>query len=143
MPNIKSAKKRVSVIARRKEENRFVKSTMTTMIKNFRKVVAVDCAKAEALLSDIVSYINSAKSKGVIHSNNASRKVARLNLLLNKEKAKKAEPVAEIKAVAKEVAPKEEPAKKPAVKKSATKKPATKTAEKPAVKKATKVASEK
>ncbi len=139
MPNIKSAKKRVSVIARRKEENRFVKSTMTTMIKNFRKVVAVDCAKAEALLSDIVSYINSAKSKGVIHSNNASRKVARLNLLLNKEKAKKAEPVAEIKAVAEEVAPKEEPA----VKKSATKKPATKTAEKPAVKKATKVASEK
>ncbi len=90
MPNIKSAKKRVSVIARKKKENRYVKSTMATMIKNFRALVAVDAEKAEKLLSDIVSYIDSAKSKGVIHKNNASRKVARLNLLLNKAKIKEA-----------------------------------------------------
>lgn len=91
MPNIKSAKKRVSVIARRREENRYIKSTMSTMIKNFKAVVANDADKAGSMLSDIVSYINSAKSKGVIHQNNASRKVARLNLMLNKAKAKQSE----------------------------------------------------
>lgn len=87
MPNIKSAKKRVLVSARRKEENRYVKSTMATMIKNFRVVVGQDVQKAEAMLVDITSYIDSAKSKGVIHANTASRKIARLNLLLNKAKA--------------------------------------------------------
>ncbi len=87
MPNIKSAKKMVLVSARRKEENRYVKSTMATMIKNFRVVVGQDVQKAEAMLVDITSYIDSAKSKGVIHANTASRKIARLNLLLNKAKA--------------------------------------------------------
>ena len=76
MPNIKSAKKRVLVSARRKEENRYVKSTMATMIKNFRVVVGQDVQKAEAMLVDITSYIDSAKSKGVIHANTASRKIA-------------------------------------------------------------------
>ncbi len=93
MPNIKSAKKRVLVSARKKEENRYVKSTMATMIKNFRVAVAQDTSKAEAMLVDITSYIDSAKSKGVIHANTASRKIARLNLLLNK--AKVAEPAKE------------------------------------------------
>ena len=87
MPNIKSAKKRVLVSDRKKEENRYVKSTMATMIKNFRVVVGQDVKKAEAMLVDITSYIDSAKSKGVIHANTASRKIARLNLLLNKAKA--------------------------------------------------------
>lgn len=86
MPNIKSAKKRVLVSDRKKEENRYVKSTMATMIKNFRVVVGQDVKKAEAMLVDITSYIDSAKSKGVIHANTASRKIARLNLLLNKAK---------------------------------------------------------
>ena len=86
MPNIKSAKKRVLVSDRKKEENRYVKSTMATMIKNFRVVVGQDAQKAETMLVDITSYIDSAKSKGVIHANTASRKIARLNLLLNKAK---------------------------------------------------------
>lgn len=87
MPNIKSAKKRVLVINRRREENRYVKSTMATMIKKFRATVNTDVVKAEGMLRDIISYIDSAKSKGVIHANNASRKVSRLNLMLNKAKA--------------------------------------------------------
>ena len=84
MPNIKSAKKKVSVIARRKQENRYVKSTMATMIKNFREAVKTDVAKAEGMLKDIISYIDSAETKGVIHKNNASRKISRLNTLLFK-----------------------------------------------------------
>ena len=86
MPNIKSAKKIVSVIARRKQENRYVKSTMATMIKNFREAVKTDVAKAEEMLKDIISYIDSAETKGVIHKNNASRKISRLNTLLFKAK---------------------------------------------------------
>lgn len=127
MPNIKSAKKRVSVIARRKKENRYVKSTMATMIKNFRSLVAVDAEKAEKLLSDIVSYINSAKTKGVIHKNNASRKVARLNLLLNKAKIKE-NPEEEI--VEKTNKPEESPIKDKPTEKSEKPEKATEKTEK-------------
>ena len=114
MPNIKSAKKRVSVIERRKQENRYVKSTMATMIKNFRATVKVDTAKAEAMLKDVISYIDSAQTKGVIHKNNASRKVARLNTLLYKAKGEVAQPEVKVEAeVAQEpVAVEEKPAKK-------------------------------
>ncbi|NCB48663.1 MAG: 30S ribosomal protein S20 [Clostridia bacterium] len=140
MPNIKSAKKRVSVIARRREENRYIKSTMSTMIKNFKAVVANDANKAGSMLNDIVSYINSAKSKGIIHQNNASRKVARLNIMLNKAKnkepeiveVKKAEVVEEkpastvAKAPAKKVVKKAEPKKAVTAKKVQSKKPVTK-----------------
>jgi len=113
MPNIKSAKKRVSVLARRKQENRYVKSTMATMIKNFREAVKTDVAKAESMLKDIVSYIDSAESKGVIHKNNASRKISRLNTLLFKAKNQEPtvvaeEPAKEVKEEVKE----EKPAKK-------------------------------
>lgn len=109
MPNIKSAKKRVSVTERRHEENRYVKSTMATMVKKFRLACEQEPQKAEEMLNDIVSYIDSAASKGVIHQNTASRKVARLNLLLNKAKAEAKEPAKE-----------EAPAKK-ATKKAASK----------------------
>jgi len=110
MPNIKSAKKRVSVLARRKQENRYVKSTMATMIKNFRETVKTDVVKAEEMLKDIISYIDSAETKGVIHKNNASRKVSRLNLMLNKAKAEKNEVKEEV--VVEEVKATEETAEK-------------------------------
>ena len=39
MANIKSAKKRINTIQRRREENRYVKATISTMIKKFRKLI--------------------------------------------------------------------------------------------------------
>ena len=111
MPNIKSAKKKVSVIARRKQENRYVKSTMATMIKNFREAVKVDVAKAEGMLKDIISYIDSAQTKGVIHKNTASRKISRLNIMLNKAKNANVEVAAE-EVVAEPVQEEVKPAKK-------------------------------
>ena len=102
MANIKSAKKRINTNKREKNENRFVKSTLATMVKNFRKLLAEGNVKeAEAKLNDTVAYINSACSKGVIHKNNANRKVARLNLALNKAKAEQAPAVAPVKATKK------------------------------------------
>lgn len=128
MPNIKSAKKRVSVIARRREENRLVKSTMATMVKKYRLACLNDVNEAEAMLKDLISYIDSAKSKGVIHPNTASRKISRLTVMLNKAKAttpeaKEAEKVEEV------VEAKVEEVEAPAKKTTRAKKTATKKAE--------------
>lgn len=139
MPNIKSAKKRVLVISRRREENRYVKSTMATMIKKFRVAVSTDVVKAEAMLRDIISYIDSAKSKGVIHANNASRKISRLNLMLNKAKANAPSKVAEsTEEIA--VDAKEEKVEKKARTTKKTASQEEKVEKKPAAKKVTKKA---
>lgn len=135
MPNIKSAKKKVLVINRRKQENKYVKATIATMTKNFRATVKDDVAKAEVMLKDIISYIDSAKSKGVIHANNASRKIARLNILLDKAKKQNVEPAKEEKVEEKK-AEVIEKVEKPIEKKTAAKKTAVK--KEPAEKKATK-----
>ena len=39
MANIKSAKKRISTIDRRNAENKYVKATLSTYIKKFRKMI--------------------------------------------------------------------------------------------------------
>ena len=87
------------------------------------------------MLNEIISYIDSAKSKGVIHKNNASRKVSRLNLMLNKAKlnsstkqAEKVEEVAEPKQEVKEEK-KATRTKKEAEAKTETKKKASKKSE--------------
>lgn len=140
MANIKSAKKRINTNKREKNENRYVKSTLATMVKNFRKLLAEGkVSEAEAKLSDTVAYINSACSKGVIHKNNANRKVARLNLALNKAKASQAPAVAPVKVAKKveaEKVEKVEEVKAEPVKKT-TKKVAEKTETKTTTKKAT------
>lgn len=90
MPNIKSAKKRVEVIERRKTENRLVKSRLATAIKKFRATVATSVEDTEKMLPDVIALIDSAASKTVIHKNAADRKKARLNLLLDKARQPKA-----------------------------------------------------
>ena len=62
---------------------------MKTYIKRAVQVIeAKDKEHLDELLKRAVSYIDKAASKGVIHPNNASRKVARLskraNVLSNK-----------------------------------------------------------
>ena len=142
MANIKSAKKRIKVINRQKAENKFVKATIATYTKKFRALVAEgNLVEAEAKLKETISLIDSAESKGVLHKNNASRKVARLTYALSQakgavqtEEPKKAEKVAEPKKVEakKEVAAEEKPAKKTTTRKATTKK--AETEEKPAKK---------
>ena len=88
MANIKSAKKRISTIDRRNAENKYVKSTMSTMIKKFRKLIEEGkTEEAEKYSKEVYSYIDSACSKGVIHKNAASRKVGRLAAAMYKAKA--------------------------------------------------------
>lgn len=87
MANIKSAKKRISVNARQRKENRFFKATVNTYTKKFRKLIAENnLVEAEKVLTETISLIDSAASKGVFHKNNASRKVSRLTSALHKAK---------------------------------------------------------
>ncbi|MDR2938751.1 MAG: 30S ribosomal protein S20 [Clostridiales bacterium] len=85
MANIKSAKKRVKVIAKKTLRNKMIKSSTKTAIK---KVVAAcnnnNKPEAQASLIEAVSKIDKACSKGVYHKNNASRKKSRLTKLVNK-----------------------------------------------------------
>ncbi len=85
MANIKSAKKRINTIARKREENRLVRNSLRTQIKKYKKALAnKDLEQAQILLKETISKIDSAKSKGVIHKNNASNKVARLSSAFDK-----------------------------------------------------------
>ncbi|MBR1685533.1 MAG: 30S ribosomal protein S20 [Clostridia bacterium] len=78
MPNIKSAKKRVKVSAKKALQNRMVKNGMRTSVKKFNTALAADAANAGAQLSKTTSAIDKAAAKGVIHKNAANRKKARM-----------------------------------------------------------------
>ena len=72
---------------RRNKENRFVKATLSTKVKKFRKMLEEGkVAEAETYSKEVYSYIDSACSKGVIHKNAASRKIGRLASALYKAK---------------------------------------------------------
>ena len=85
MANIKSAKKRILVNARRAERNKAIRSRVKTMIKKVEAAVAAgDKVKAQAQLPLAVKEIYMACSKGVYHKNTAARKVSRITKLVNK-----------------------------------------------------------
>lgn len=84
MANHKSALKRIRQTAKRTERNRHVRSTMRTHIKRVRVAVEAgdkDLAQQELLLA--IRKIDKAASKGVIHRNQAGRRVSRLTKLVN------------------------------------------------------------
>lgn len=85
MANIKSAKKRINVIAKKTLQNKIIKSQVKSATKKL--VTAVDSndtnlAKEE--LTNVISTIDKAAKKGVFHKKNASRKISRLSKMVNK-----------------------------------------------------------
>jgi small subunit ribosomal protein S20 len=85
LANIKSAKKRILVIETKTLRNKMIKSKIKTLTKNVESAVLDgDKAKAEAALKVATSEISKAASKGIYHKNNASRKISRLTLAVNK-----------------------------------------------------------
>ena len=85
LANIKSAQKRILVIAKKTERNKAIKSKVKTMIKKVDAAVAArDKELAKANLTLAVSEIDSACSKGVMHKNTAARRVSRLTNSVNK-----------------------------------------------------------
>ena len=84
MPNIKSAKKRVLVIAKKTQQNKAVKSALKTQIKKFLACVSEgNKEEATKLYPETVSAIDSAVTKGILHKNNAANKKAKLAKKLN------------------------------------------------------------
>ena len=85
MANIKSAKKRIKVTETRTMRNKAIRSKVKTAIKKVDAAVAVGNKElANEQLRLAIAEIDKACSKGVYHKNNASRKVSRLTLAVNK-----------------------------------------------------------
>lgn len=85
MANIKSAKKRILVDRRNAERNKAIKSTVKTAIKKVDAAIAAnDKAAATESLKAAITEIDKAASKGVFHKKNASRKISRLTVAVNK-----------------------------------------------------------
>ncbi|MCI8596359.1 MAG: 30S ribosomal protein S20 [Clostridia bacterium] len=90
MPNIKSAKKRVLIIAKKNEQNRAYKTRMNHAIKKFNNAIDVnDIEGAEKLLPETMSVIDQTASKGVIHKNQAANKKSALAKRLSDVKSGK------------------------------------------------------
>jgi len=88
MANIKSAKKRITVIQAHTLKNRRIKNSLKAVLKNFYKALeAKDFATAKEKLGLAEKKLMKAASKNVIHKNAASRKVSRMTKALNKAQA--------------------------------------------------------
>lgn len=80
MANTRSAKKMVRKIARQTEVNTTRRSRMRTFIRRVEEAIASgDQSAARDALSKAEPIIMRASGKNIIHKNNASRKVSRLN----------------------------------------------------------------
>jgi len=85
MANIKSAKKRISVIDRKTARNRRIKNHLKTILKNFDLAIeAGDKKLAKEKLQLAEKKLMQAAAKGTVHKNAASRKVSRLTKKFNK-----------------------------------------------------------
>jgi small subunit ribosomal protein S20 len=87
MPNIKSAKKRVKVSAKKHDSNNLFTASMKTAIKKVEKL-AKDTTKdvADKILSVASKKIDKALSKGLVHKNYAARQKSRLTKKVNEMK---------------------------------------------------------
>jgi small subunit ribosomal protein S20 len=84
MANIKSAKKRINIIAKKTARNRRVKAHLKTIVKNFDAAVTegnLDAAKEKLTLAG--KRFMQAAAKGTIHKNAASRKISRITKKFN------------------------------------------------------------
>lgn len=85
MPHHKDAIKRLKQNEKRRERNRHFRSRMRNQIKRVRSAVEegnVELAQSE--LRNAMSIIHRNASKGVIHRNQAARRISRLNKAVKK-----------------------------------------------------------
>ena len=123
MPNIKSAKKRVLVNAKKTEQNKAIRSAVKTEMKKVDLLIKEGkLEEAKAALSNAFKAIDSACSKNIYHANNASNKKAKLAKKV--DAAIKVAPAVEVVEAA------------PVVEEKVEEAPAKKTTRKPRAKKA-------
>ncbi|MEE0776353.1 MAG: 30S ribosomal protein S20 [Bacillota bacterium] len=84
MPNIKSAAKRVKVAEVRRMRNMAAKSRIKTATKKYKAAVeAGNKEQAQPLLKDLISLLDKAAGKKLIHKNAAARKKSKLQKAFN------------------------------------------------------------
>lgn len=84
MANIKSAKKRIKVLAKKTNNNRIRKSIIKTAEKKFLEAVeAGDKDLALERFKSVEKVIDKAAAKNILHKNAAARKISRLAKKLN------------------------------------------------------------
>lgn len=83
MPNIKSAKKRVKVIAAKTLQNKTVKSNLKTVLKNANAAIENNAENKAEVVNVAIKKIDQACAKGIMHKNCASRKKSQLATKLN------------------------------------------------------------
>ena len=83
LPNIKSAKKRVKVIAVKTLKNKAANSQLKTQIKKANAAIDSNAGDREAAVRAAVKKIDQAAAEGILHKNNAARKKAALARKLN------------------------------------------------------------
>lgn len=81
MANIKSAKKRVLVQAKREARNKACRSNLKTVIKQANAAIAANAENKDAMVKAAVKKIDQACAKGIIHKNCAARKKSTLAAL--------------------------------------------------------------
>ena len=86
MPNIKSAKKSVKVIATKTARNKAAKSALRTAIKKANVAIEASAADKDVVVREAVKKIDQAAAKGIIHKNTAARKKSAFALKLNESK---------------------------------------------------------
>ena len=93
MPNIKSAIKRVSTNAKKNEQNKMQMSAVKTAIKKINATIdSNNIEEAEKMLPELMSVLDKAVVKGLMHKNTAANKKSGI-----------AKRIADIKAGKKEV----------------------------------------
>ena len=83
MPNIKSAKKRVKVIATKTLQNKAANSALKTEVKKAVAAIESNSENKEQAVRTAVKKIDQAAAKGIMHRNTAARKKAALGRKLN------------------------------------------------------------
>ena len=128
MPIIKSAKKRVKVANKAAVRNSKTKRSLKTAIKEFsRALLATDKKDAMKALDKVLSELDKAGKKGVMHKNKVARKKsqaaksAKAAAGVAKKAAPKAKATVKKAAAPKKAVAKKAPAKKPAAKKTTKK----------------------
>lgn len=89
MANHKSAIKRHKQSEKRRLRNAAVKTAIKSQVKKVRSAVdSGDAGEADTQLKRAVTLLDRAVTKGVLHRNNASRRISRLTTAVNASRSK-------------------------------------------------------
>ena len=88
MANLKSSAKRARQNYKRRDANRYYRTTARTYIKEARaQIEANELDDAQETICQAAKALDKAAQKGIIHPNNAARRKSRLMAALNKAQA--------------------------------------------------------